>query len=127
MPRFRVKIHISHTTRASHGDRWPSYRCVASGVSCVCARWLQLGRGEKDCIILMLTQPDTDYLVVDDRLAFVVSERMTVPKIWLVDLLVELVWQGCMERQLAEKMLRAMAPRDAPGFIPPPVLMVGLL
>ena len=33
-------------------------------------------------------------------------------------LLVELVWQGCMERQLAEKMLEAMAPRYAPGFIP---------
>jgi hypothetical protein len=42
-------------------------------------------------IILMLTQLDTDYLVVDDRLAFVVSDRMTVPKILLVDLLVELV------------------------------------
>ena len=43
-----------------------------------------------------------------------VSDRMTIPKIMLV----ELVWQGCMEPQLAEKMLEAMAPRYAPGFIP---------
>jgi predicted nucleic acid-binding protein len=78
----------------------------------------KLGRGEKASIILMLTQPDTDYLVVDDRLAFVVSDRMTVPKILLVDLLVELVWKGDMERQLAEKLLAAIAPRYAPGFIP---------
>jgi predicted nucleic acid-binding protein len=49
----------------------------------------RLGRGEKESIILALTQPDTDYLVVDDRLAFIVSDRMTVPKILLVDLLVE--------------------------------------
>ena len=83
----------------------------------------KLGRGEKDSIILMLTQPDTDYLVVDDRLAFVVSDRMTVPKILLVDLLVELVWQGCME-QLAEQMLGAIAPRYAPGFIPHTLTML---
>ena len=84
----------------------------------------KLGRGEKDSIILMLTQPDTDYLVVDDRLAFVVSDRMTVPKILLVDLLVELAWKGCMERQLAEKMLGAIAPRYAPGFIPHTLTML---
>jgi predicted nucleic acid-binding protein len=78
----------------------------------------KLGRGEKQSIILALTQPDTDYLVVDDRLAFIVSDRMTVPKILLVDLLVELVWRGFMERQLVEQMLQAIAPRYAPGFIP---------
>ena len=84
----------------------------------------KLGRGEKDSIILMLTQPDMDYLVVDDRPAFVVSDRMTVPKILLVDLLVELVWQGCIEHQLAEKMLEAMTPRHAPGFIPHTLTML---
>ncbi len=78
----------------------------------------RLGRGEKESIILALTVPEMDYLVVDDRLAFVVSDRMTVPKILLVDLLVELVWKGFMERQLAEKVLGAIAPRYAPGFIP---------
>jgi hypothetical protein len=61
---------------------------------------------------------------VDDRLAFVVSDRMTVPKILLVDLLVELVWAGGMERQLAEKVLEAIAPRYAPGFIPHTLTML---
>jgi predicted nucleic acid-binding protein len=84
----------------------------------------KLGRGEKESMILMLIQPDTDYLVVDDRLAFVVSDRMTVPKILLVDLLVELVWAGGMERQLAEKVLEAIAPRYAPGFIPHTLTML---
>jgi predicted nucleic acid-binding protein len=84
----------------------------------------KLGRGEKESIILALTLPDVDYLVVDDRLAFVVSDRMTVPKILLVDLVVELVWKGLMERQLAEKMLGAIAPRYAPGFIPHTLTML---
>jgi predicted nucleic acid-binding protein len=84
----------------------------------------KLGRGEKESIIQALTLPDTDYLVVDDRLAFVVSDRMTVPKILLVDLLVELVWKGFMERQLAEKMLGAITPRYAPGFIPHTLTML---
>jgi len=84
----------------------------------------KLGRGEKESIILMLTQPNADYLVVDDRLAFVVSDRMTIPKILLADLLVELVWRGFMEHQLAEKMLGAIAPRYAPGFIPHTLTML---
>jgi predicted nucleic acid-binding protein len=84
----------------------------------------KLGRGEKDSIILMLTQSDADYLVVDDRLAFVVSDRMTVPKILLVDLLVELVWQGCMERQLAEKMLEALRRATRQGSFPHTLTML---
>ncbi len=77
----------------------------------------KLGRGEKESMILALTRPDIAYLVVDDRLAFIVSDRMTVPKILLADLLVELVWKGFMERELSEKMLKAIEPRYAPGFI----------
>ena len=73
---------------------------------------------------MSVTQSDMDYLVVDDRLAFVVSDRMTVPKILLVDLLVELVWKGFMERQLAEKILEAIAPRYASGFIPHTLTML---
>jgi hypothetical protein len=53
----------------------------------------KLGSGEKESIILALTQPSVGYLVIDDRLAFIVSDRMTVPKILLVDLLAELVWR----------------------------------
>ena len=83
-----------------------------------------MGRGEKESIILALTLPDTDYLVVDDRPAFVVSDRMTVLQILLVDVLVELVWKGFMERQLAEKMLGAITPRYAPGFIPHTLTML---
>ena len=52
------------------------------------------------------------------------TPRMTVPKILLVDRLVELVWQGCMERQLAEKMLEAIALRYAPGFITHALIML---
>ena len=77
----------------------------------------KLGQGEKDSTILMLTLPEVDHLVVDDRLAFIVSDRMTVSKILLADLLVELVWKGLMEHELTEKILKAIALRYAPGFI----------
>lgn len=88
----------------------------ASGVTVLDS--YKLGRGEKESIILTLARPDVDYLVVDDRLAFIVSDRMTVPKILLADLLVELVWKGLMDREISEKMLKAIEPRYAPGFIP---------
>lgn len=78
----------------------------------------KMGQGEKESIILTLTLPEVDNLVVDDRLAFIVSDRMTVPKILLADLLVELVWKGLLERELAEKILKAIEPRYATGFIP---------
>lgn len=78
----------------------------------------KLGSGEKESIILALAQPSVDYLVIDDRLAFIVSDRMTVPKILLVDLLAELVWRGRLERELVERMLQAIEPRYAQGFIP---------
>jgi predicted nucleic acid-binding protein len=78
----------------------------------------KLGPGEKESMILALTQPDADYLVVDDRLAFIVSDRMTIPKILLADLLVELVWKQFIERELAEKILKVIEVRYAPGFIP---------
>jgi predicted nucleic acid-binding protein len=77
----------------------------------------KLGQGEKESMILALTQPDLDYLVVDDRLAFIVSDRMAIRKVLLVDLLVELVWKELMERVLAEKILRVIESRYAPGFI----------
>ena len=88
----------------------------ASGVTVLDS--YKLGRGEKESIILALTRLDVDYLVVDDRLAFIVSDRMTVPKILLADLLVELVWKRIMERELSEQMLKAIEPRYASGFIP---------
>lgn len=78
----------------------------------------KLGQGEKESIILALTRSDVDYLVIDDRLAFIVSDRMTIRKILLVDLLVELVWKGLMERELAENILGVIESRYAPGFIP---------
>lgn len=78
----------------------------------------KFGQGEKDSIIMALTLPDVDYLVVDERLAFIVSDRMTVPKILLADLLVELVWKGLMASELAEKILKTIEPRYAQGFIP---------
>lgn len=43
---------------------------------------------------------------------------MTVPKILLVDLFAELVWRECLECALLERMLQAIAPRYAQGFIP---------
>jgi len=78
----------------------------------------KLGQGEKESIILTLTRPGIDYLIVDDRLAFIVSDRVGVPKILLADLVVELVWKALMQRELAEGILKAVEPRYAPGFIP---------
>lgn len=73
----------------------------------------KLGSGEKESLILVLTQLSVDYLVIDDCLAFIVSDRMTVPKILLVALVAELVWRGRLERALVERMLKAIEQRYA--------------
>ena len=84
----------------------------------------QLGAGEKESMILALTDSAVHHLVVDDRLAFIVSDRMTIPKILLADLVVELVWAGSVSLELGEAILRSVEPRYAQGFIPHTLTML---
>ncbi|HEX29356.1 TPA: hypothetical protein ENG04_04675 [Candidatus Poribacteria bacterium] len=79
-----------------------------------------LGAGEKECILLAEEQEDKnrfDFVVVDDRLAFVVCSRIKLRVLLLLDLFVVLVEERRISAQIAIKMVNAIAPRYGKGFI----------
>lgn len=81
----------------------------------------KLGAGEKEAIALCLEKMRRreviDFLVTDDRLAYIVADRLRVQKLLLVDLLVELVERKVMDNLLAEEIVQAIRPRYPVGFI----------
>ena len=79
----------------------------------------RLGLGEKESIALYLNQADElDFLVTDDRLAYVVGQRCGIPTQLFLDLIVELVERQLWQRALAEEVIRAVQYRFTGGFVP---------
>jgi len=75
----------------------------------------KLGKGEKESIGLAV---ERDFpLVTDDRLAFVVAGRMGIDQMLFLDLVVRLVEEKRLERDLAGKIVPAIASRYASGFV----------
>lgn len=75
----------------------------------------KLGKGEKESIGLAI---EHDFpLVTDDRLALVVASRMGIDQMLFLDLVVTLVEEKRLERDLARKIVRTIASRYAPGFV----------
>lgn len=79
--------------------------------------YYKLGLGEKEAIALCLKKGENISLITDDRLAYIVSDRMRVQKLLLLDLVVELVASRLMSSALAEEIVRATEPRYSGGFI----------
>ena len=75
----------------------------------------KLGQGEKE--VLALASNTNLPLVTDDRLAFVVADRLGVQRRLFLDLLVDLVEQKRMQRKLAEEITHAVAFRYGAGFV----------
>ncbi|MBM3134343.1 MAG: hypothetical protein FJZ89_03465 [Chloroflexi bacterium] len=71
----------------------------------------------KEAIALCLKKGENISLITDDRLAYIVSDRMRVQKLLLLDLVVELVASRLMSSALAEEIVRATEPRYSGGFI----------
>lgn len=79
----------------------------------------RLGRGEKECIALYLEKPDRwDFLVTDDQLAYIVSQRCEIPTCLFLDLVIELVNQKLWRQGLARQVVRATQRRFSGGFVP---------
>lgn len=77
-----------------------------------------MGTGEKEAIALTLElRPEPDFLVIDDKLGYIVSDRLGVAKCFLLDLILTLVEQGGLTTTLAEEMIKAVRPRYSDGFI----------
>jgi len=78
----------------------------------------RLGPGEKESIALYLAQADElDFLVTDDRLAYVVSHRCDIPCYLFLDMIIELVERKLWKRELAEEVVKAAQRRFSSGFV----------
>ena len=76
-----------------------------------------LGRGEKEAIRVCLEKKGKiSYLITDDRLTYVVCDRMKIPKVFFLDLVIEIVKQGEIEREFAEKIIRVVSSRYSKGI-----------
>lgn len=79
----------------------------------------RLGSGEKESIALYLDKADElDFLVTDDRLAYVVGQRCGIPCYLFLDMVIELVERRLWKRALAEEVVKAVQYRFSGGFVP---------
>ena len=77
-----------------------------------------LGKGEKESIVLTVEMGDEmDFIVTDDRLAYVVIDRMGIKKLLFLDLIVELVERTLMDLELARSIIDAIESRYPEAFI----------
>jgi predicted nucleic acid-binding protein len=77
-----------------------------------------LGKGEQGAIALTFALADEiDYLVLDDKLAYIVSDRIELPKLFLLDLIVLLVEQEGMSKNLGKVVCQAVSSRYSVGLV----------
>ena len=58
-----------------------------------------------------------DFIVTDDRLAYIVIDRMHIKKMLFLDLIVELVERNLMNLELAKSIVNEIELRYPEGFI----------
>ena len=78
----------------------------------------KLGNGEKESIGLAVEMAGkVDFIVTDDRLAYIVIDRMHIKKLLFLDLIVELVERNLMNLELAKSIVNEIESRYPEGFI----------
>lgn len=78
----------------------------------------KLGKGEKESIALGVEMGDeVDFIVTDDRLAYIVIDRMGMKKVLFLDLIVELVDRRLLDLERARLIVNATESRYPQGFI----------
>jgi len=81
-------------------------------------RAYKLGDGEIESIRLFQeSRGGVDYLVIDDNLAYIVSDRMGLRKVFFLDLILELVKRSRLDGDTAREMIEEVRPRYSEGFI----------
>jgi len=76
----------------------------------------RLGKGEKEAIVLG-TKMEADFICTDDRLAYIVANRMKLNGILCLDLLIELWERRFIGREFIERAIEAIKPRYPEGFV----------
>lgn len=77
-----------------------------------------LGRGEKEAIYLYLKRrKEFDYIVTDDKLVYIICDRMGLPKLFFPDLVIALVKESKIKCELAQEIIELTKPRYSKGMI----------
>jgi predicted nucleic acid-binding protein len=77
-----------------------------------------LGAGEKEAIALSREmEAEIDFLVIDDKLGYIVCDRLGIKKCFLLDLILKLVERGMMDKELAREIIKVVKPRYSEGLI----------
>ncbi len=77
-----------------------------------------LGVGERDSILLTTHKDLADAtLVIDDHLAYLVSDRLRRPQKFLLDTIIDFVQEKHMESELAIQIVQAIQPRYPHAFV----------
>ena len=77
-----------------------------------------LGDGERDTILLAEQANWQDaILVIDDHLAYLVSDRVEKQKRFLLDVIINLVKARKMDNRLAVEIVKAIRTRYPPAFV----------
>jgi len=77
-----------------------------------------LGDGERDSILLAGHMgPQAATLVIDDHLAYLVSDRLGQRKRFLLDVIADLVDAGRLDKGLAVNLVQAIRSRYPPAFV----------
>jgi hypothetical protein len=82
-----------------------------------------LGDGERESILLAAVAPDAT-LVIDDHLAYLVSDRLGQRKRFLLDILADLVAAKNLDKQLAVDIMQAIRSRYPVAFVEHTLLLL---
>ncbi|MFQ5340689.1 MAG: hypothetical protein ACE5F6_03990 [Anaerolineae bacterium] len=73
--------------------------------------------GDEEVLRLCRQTPDYDYVIVDDRLLYLIIHRFGMRPLFLPDLIVMMAREGAVSETQAEQMLDAIKSRYRAGFI----------
>jgi predicted nucleic acid-binding protein len=77
-----------------------------------------LGRGEQAAIALaFMLKTEIDYVVLDEKLAYIVCDRLNLSKLFFLDLLLQLVGQGSLSEEIGRQMIQVITPRYSAGMV----------
>jgi len=77
-----------------------------------------LGEGEREAIALGLElDEEIDALVMDDKLGYIVCDRLELKQTFLLDLILRLEKETRIDREKARRMIEATSPRYTTGMV----------
>ena len=77
-----------------------------------------LGSGEKEAIVLSRALEDEiDFLVIDDKLGYIVCDRLEIRKAFFLDLVLKLLEGKQIAPELVRQIVNAVRPRYSDGLI----------